>query len=199
MDPSWGSGDPRSPAQRFPENRYPTPDPGGIKMRLTRRRLVISAGAGAAAALLPSPAGLTAAQEAPPLPPPLKPDVFRDRQTRLRAEAKARGVDALFVTPSTNLAYSANLALGRSERLTALLLFTAGPAVLVTTTFEEANHKRHAVADDVRTWQEDEDPIPLVAKVLSGKKTLGVEGSTSFGTATALSEATTTKIEDATG
>ncbi|HKA35976.1 MAG TPA: Xaa-Pro peptidase family protein [Thermoanaerobaculia bacterium] len=168
-------------------------------MRLTRRRLVISAGAGAAAALLPSPAGLTAAQEAPPLPPPLKPDVFRDRQTRLRAEAKARGFDALFVTPSTNLAYSANLAIGRSERLTALLLFTDGPAVLVTPTFEEANHKRHAVADDVRTWQEDEDPIPLVAKVLSGKKTLGVEGSTSFGTATALSEATTTKIEDATG
>src|SRR5262249_8112053 len=105
MDPSWGSGDPRSPAQRFPENRYPTPDPGGIKMRLTRRRLVISAGAGAAAALLPSPAGLTAAQEAPPLPPPLKPDVFRDRQTRLRAERMARRLDALCVAPSTTLAH----------------------------------------------------------------------------------------------
>ena len=168
-------------------------------MRLTRRRLVISAGAGAAAALLRPAAGLDAAQEAPALPPPLKPDVFRDRQARLRAEAKARGFDALFVTPSTNLAYSANLAIGRSERLTALVLFTDGPAILVTPTFEEANHKRNAVADEVRTWQEDEDPIPLVAKLVHGKKTMGAEGSTSYGTVTALSAATSVKIEDATG
>jgi Xaa-Pro dipeptidase len=166
-------------------------------MRLTRRRLVLSAGAGAAAALLRSPATLTAAQEAPPLPPPLKPDVFRDRQARLRAGAKARGLDALFVTPSTNLAYSANLAIGRSERLTALLLFTDGPSVLVTPTFEEANHKRNAVADEVRTWQEDEDPIPLVAKLLNGKKSLGAEGSTSYGTVSALASATSTRVEDA--
>ncbi|HEV8118849.1 MAG TPA: Xaa-Pro peptidase family protein, partial [Thermoanaerobaculia bacterium] len=169
----------------------------GYKMRLTRRRLVLSAGAGAAAALLRSPATLTAAQEAPPLPPPLKPDVFRDRQARLRAGAKARGLDALFVTPSTNLAYSANLAIGRSERLTALLLFTDGPSVLVTPTFEEANHKRNAVADEVRTWQEDEDPIPLVAKLLNGKKSLGAEGSTSYGTVSALASATSTRVEDA--
>src|SRR5262245_35369995 len=118
-------------------------------MRLTRRRLVVSAGAGAAAALLRPPAALAAAPQAPPLPPPLEPDVFRDRQARLRADAKARGLDALFVTPSTNLAYSANLAIGRSERLTALILFTDGPAILVTPSFEEANHKRHAVADEV--------------------------------------------------
>jgi Xaa-Pro dipeptidase len=166
-------------------------------MRLTRRRLVLSAGAGAAAALLRSPGTLTAAQEAPPLPPPLKPDVCRDRQARLRAGATARGLDALFVTPSTNLAYSANLAIGRSERLTALLLFTDGPSVLVTPTFEEANHKRNAVADEVRTWQEDEDPIPLVAKLLNGKKSLGAEGSTSYGTVSALASATSTRVEDA--
>jgi Xaa-Pro dipeptidase len=167
-------------------------------MRLTRRRLVISAGAGAAAALLRPSVPLSAAQEAPPLPPPFKPDVFRDRQARLRAEAKARGFDALFVTPSTNLAYSANLSIGRSERLTALLLFADGPAVLVTPTFEEANHKKTAVADEVRTWQEDEDPIALVAKIVNGKKTLGAEGSTSYGTVTSLSGATAAKIEDAT-
>ena len=80
-------------------------------MRMTRRRLVVTAGASAAAALLP-PAPLSAAYVAPPLPPPLKPDVFRERQAKLRAEAKVRGLDVLFVTPSTNLAYSANLAIG---------------------------------------------------------------------------------------
>jgi Xaa-Pro dipeptidase len=165
-------------------------------MRLTRRHLVIGAGAAAASGLLPRP--LPAATDAPPLPPPLKPDVFRERQSRLRAQAKSRGFDALFVTPSTNLAYSANLAIGRSERLTALVLFTDGPAVLVTPSFEEANHKRTAVVDEVKTWEEDADPVALAAKLLPGKKTLGIEGSTAYATVAALSAAATAKIEDAT-
>ena len=166
-------------------------------MKLTRRNLVFSAGAGTAAALL-GPFPMAAAPEAPPLPPPLKPQAFRERQGRLRAEAKARGFEVLFVTPSTNLAYSANLAIGRSERLTALLLFADGPAVLLTPSFEEANHKRTAVVDDIKVWQEDEDPIALAGKLLLGKKSLGIEGSTSYGTVTALSSATAAKIEDAT-
>ena len=166
-------------------------------MRLTRRSLVVSAGAGAAAALLPAPA-FSASPEAPPLPPALKPDAFRERQSRLRAEGKAKGFDVLFITPSTNLAYSANLAIGRSERLTALVLFIDGPAVLVTPSFEEANHRRTAVADEVKTWQEEEDPIALVGKLVSGKKTIGAEGSTSYGTVAALSTATSLRIEDAT-
>jgi len=166
-------------------------------MRITRGRFVITAGAGAAANLL-APLPLAGAPEAPPLPVPLKPEAFRERQAKLRAEAKTRGLEALFVTPSTNLAYSANLAIGRSERLTALILFADGPAVLLTPSFEEANHKRTAVVDDVRTWQEDEDPIVLAGKLLSGKKSLGVEGSTSYGTVAALSGATPAKVEDAT-
>jgi Xaa-Pro dipeptidase len=128
----------------------------------------------------------------------LKPEAFRERQAKLRAEAKARGLDALFVTPSTNLSYSANLAIGRSERLTALLLFSDGPAVLLTPSFEEANHKLTAVVDDVKTWQEDEDPIALAGKLLSGKKTVGIEGSTNYATVTALSQASPAKIEDGT-
>ena len=56
--------------------------------------------------------------------------------------------------------------MGRSERLTALLLFTDGPAVLVTPYFEAENHRRDAVVDEVVTWKEDEDPIALAAKAL---------------------------------
>jgi Xaa-Pro dipeptidase len=165
-------------------------------MRLTRRRLLTGTATAAAGSLLPLPAA--AAPEAPPLPPPLKPDAFRERQAKLRAQAKARGLDALFVMPSTNLAYSANLAIGRSERLTAFLLFADGPAVLLTPSFEEANHKRTAVVDDVKTWQEDEDPVSLAGKLLTSAKSLGVEGSTSYGTVTALSAATMARVEDAT-
>jgi Xaa-Pro dipeptidase len=165
-------------------------------MTITRRTVLASAGAAAAAAALP-PAPALAAQP-PPLPAELSPGVFRERQEKLRAGARARGLDVLFVMPSTNLAYAANLAIGRSERLTALLLFADGPAVLVTPSFEESNHKRSAVLDDVKTWPEDGDPIGLVAKLLNGKKTIGVEGATTFGTVTLLGTATGAKLEDAT-
>lgn len=166
-------------------------------MGLTRRSLIAAAGTAAAAGALPAPP-LTAASEPPPLPPPLEPSVFRERQRRLRGEAKARGLDALFVTPSTNLAYAANLSIGRSERLTALLLLTDGPAILVTPNFEEANHRRHSVVDDVKSWKEDQDPFALAAKLLEGRKTVGVEGSTAYQTALRLSAAAAFKLEDAT-
>jgi Xaa-Pro dipeptidase len=70
--------------------------------------------------------------------------------------------------------------------------------VLVTPSFEEANHKRTAVVDDVKTWQEEEDPIALTARLLSGKKMIGVEGSTSYETVTSLSQASPAKFENAT-
>ena len=164
---------------------------------MTRRRLVASGAAVSAGLLFPRKL-IAAPAEIAPLPAPLPAEAFRERQAKLRAEAKARGIDAIFVTPSTNLAYAANLDIGRSERLTALLLFRDGPAVLVTPSFEEANHRRTAVVDDVKTWPEDQDPLALVATMLEGKKAIGLEGSTAYATATALAAAASGKIEDAT-
>jgi Xaa-Pro dipeptidase len=164
-------------------------------VKVTRRDLLASTGAAAVAAALPSPA--FAAGRPDPLPPALPAEVFRERQARLRAQARAHGLDALFVTPSTNLAYSANLDIGRSERLTALLLLVDGPAVLVTPSFEEANHRREAVIDEVHAWTEDQDPMPLAAKVLAGRKRIGVEGSTAYSTVARLSQATGERLEEA--
>ncbi len=166
-------------------------------MRLTRRRWMAAAGVAAASAALP-PSSRGAASPAPALPPALKPEVFRERQAKLRTAAKARGLDALFVTPSTNLAYAANLAMGRSERLTALLLFADGPAVLITPFFEAENHGRDALVDDVLTWKEEEDPIPLAAKALGKARTLGIEGTTAYGTAARLLSAAALEARDAT-
>ena len=148
-------------------------------------------------ALSPSEAA-AASGDLPALPPALKPEVFRERQAKLRSAAKARGIDAIFVTPSTNLARAANLGIGRSERLTALVLFTDGPAVLVTPSFEEANHRRTAVVDDVRVWTEEQDPIALTAKVLGARKSLGIEGTTSYATAQALAGAASVPLQEAT-
>ena len=165
-------------------------------MRLTRRKWMAAAGAVTATAALPGPLA-AAPSEAPPLPPALKPEVFRDRQTRLRAAAKAHGLDALFLTPSTNLAYTANISMSRSERLTALLLFTEGPAALLTPSFEEDNVRRGAVVDEIATWKEEEDPIARTVRMLAGAKTIGVEGSTAYGTVTRLLTAAVLRGEDA--
>ncbi|HEX4438835.1 MAG TPA: Xaa-Pro peptidase family protein [Thermoanaerobaculia bacterium] len=170
--------------------RRGVPGPSGIlgvlmTPSMTRRRWIAAGTAAAAASALPAaPPGTRTqgAAPAPPLPTPFSPDVFRERQSRLRAAARAQGVDALFVTPSTNLAYSANLSIFRSERLTTLLLMTDGPAVLVTPLFEADNHRRDAVVDDVVTWREDEDPFATAAKSLGRIKTLGIEGSTAWDT-----------------
>ena len=166
-------------------------------MKLTRRYLVAS-GAAVSAGLLFRREVMAMPAEIEPLPAPAPAEAFRERQSRLRVEMKARGLDVLFVTPSTNLAYAANLAIGKSERLTALLLFADGPAVLVTPSFEEANHKKTVVVDDVKTWREEEDPIALIARMVDGKRRIGIEGSTTYATATALATATSQRTEDAT-
>jgi Xaa-Pro dipeptidase len=175
-------------------------------MVMTRRAWVAAAGTAATVATAvtgsawPSPSGAEAAAGAATLPPPLAPDVFRERQARLAASAKARGLDAVFVTPSTNLSWSANLSIGRSERLTALILPADGRAILVTPSFEAENHRRDLVADDVVTWNEDEDPMVLAARALGRAKTVGIEGSTAYDTATKLSAAASdVRMQDATG
>lgn len=153
--------------------------------------------AGAAAAALAAPSAPVAADSTPPpLPPALPADAFRERQARLRAAARAAGLAALFATPSTNLAYAVNLAIGRSERLTALLLFTDGPAILVTPNFEEENHRRDVVADDIVTWKEDEDPLPIVARLL-GSGPVGIEGTTAYDTVARLSATAPLSARDA--
>ncbi len=166
-------------------------------MSLTRRHWMAAAGAATAAAAWPGTSLAARPAEAPPLPPALKPEVFRDRQAKLRAAARTHMVDALFVTPSTNLAYTANIAMGRSERLTALFLLTDGPAVLLTPAFEEDNVKRGAVYDDLVTWKEDEDPFAQAARILAHVRTIGVEGSTAFGTLTRLLASAPLQPQDA--
>jgi Xaa-Pro dipeptidase len=166
-------------------------------MSLTRRRWMTATGAAAAGATLASRSSAAAPAAPPALPAALPPDAFRERQAKLRAAARASGAAALFLTPSTNLAYTANLAIWRSERLTALLLFADGPAVLVTPFFEADNHRRDAVVDDVVTWKEDENPIAVAARLL-GKGAVGIEGSTAYETVTRLSAAGPFEARDAT-
>ncbi len=173
---------------------------------VTRRRLLAVAPAGALAALAPSPIAIREAvargAETPPgaapLPPPLPPDVFHERQARILGEAKAKGFDALVVLPSTNYRYLTGTDPGRSERLIALLLKPGIPATVVTPFFEEERVERDAVIGRTVPWQEHEDPATIAAKLLSGAKRIGLEGSTDVHTEERLRTATGASLADAT-
>src|SRR3546814_10364573 len=59
----------------------------------------------------------------------------------------------------------------RSERLTAVVLPVEGKPCIVTPFFEEPSvHETLAVPAEIRVWQEDEDPLAVVAGFLKDRK-----------------------------
>ncbi|GAA4213961.1 Xaa-Pro peptidase family protein [Sphingomonas endophytica] len=111
-----------------------------------------------------------------------------ERQARLaRAQAlmRASGIGAVLIEPGSSLIYFTGVRWGRSERLTAAVLPVDGDPCIVTPFFEEPSVRQTlAVPAEVRVWQEDEDPLKIVAGFLRDRKlaahTIGIEESARF-------------------
>jgi Xaa-Pro dipeptidase len=120
--------------------------------------------------------------------PSLSPEVFARRLERARGELKARGLDLLIATPSTNYEYFTGYNPGRSERLIALLLPVAGAPAIVCPSFEVERIKRHSVITELHGWEEQEDPHALVRETVrrlrpgSRSGTIALESSTAYQT-----------------
>src|SRR5881398_595634 len=122
--------------------------------------------------------------------PSLSPDVFRRRLERARGELKARGLDLLIATPSTNYEYLTGYNPGRSERLIALLLPVVGAPAIVCPSFEVERIKRHSIVTELHGWEEQEDPHALVRETVrrlrlgsrAGGGTIALESSTAYQT-----------------
>ena len=113
------------------------------------------------------------------------------REERLQRIAKAQrlmreqNISALLIEPGASLVYFTGIQWWRSERLTAAILPVEGEIGIVTPFFEEPSIQESlAVPGDVRVWQEDEDPIALVAGWLKDRKLgsgrIGIEESVRF-------------------
>nr|WP_226372759.1 Xaa-Pro peptidase family protein [Sphingosinicella flava] len=122
------------------------------------------------------------------------------REERLARIAKAqrlmreRGMSALLIEPGASLVYFTGIRWWRSERLTAAILPAEGDIGIVTPFFEEPSIRESlAVPGDVRVWQEDEDPIALVAGWLKDRKlgqgNIGIEETVRFFASDALAHA----------
>lgn len=120
---------------------------------------------------------------------PLAAEAFHGRLERARTSMADRGLDAVFVEPSTNFAYLAAASFGRSERLIALVLQAEGDPAIVAPSFE-VSRVEGAVKGipDIRGWEEDEDPYKLVADLVwKGEPgRIGIEPSVRYGVASRL-------------
>jgi Xaa-Pro dipeptidase len=102
------------------------------------------------------------------------------RIARAQALMKAHGIGAVLIEPGSSLIYFTGVRWSRSERLTAAVIPVDGEPLIVTPFFEEPSVRESlGVAGDVRVWQEDEDPLALVAAWLKERKlarrSVGVE------------------------
>jgi Xaa-Pro aminopeptidase len=103
---------------------------------------------------------------------------LRQRLQRAAAAAEEQGLGALVLIPGPDLRYLTGYHAVPLERLTALVLPAAGDPVLIAPALEEAAALASPIAGlgvPVRTWQETEDPYPLVADLLPRQGAIGVD------------------------
>ena len=105
--------------------------------------------------------------------------VHRQRLERATAEAAARGIGALLVTPSVDYQYLLGYAAPALERLTCLILRVEGTPALVLPRLEEplARHELGPLADglEIVPWDETDDPFRLVSARLPGTLRVGLQ------------------------
>lgn len=101
----------------------------------------------------------------------------------------ANGIEAIILSGGTSTRYFANLRIGGSERLWALVIPCRSEAFLVCPAFEEGRAHELLAASPFRnarvlTWQEDEDPYQLVMQGLKDRQVstgnIGLEETTPF-------------------
>jgi Xaa-Pro dipeptidase len=97
------------------------------------------------------------------------------RVAKARALMKQNGIGAIIVEPGASLDYLTGVQWWRSERLTAAVITVEGDPIIVTPFFEKPSVEESLrIPAEVRVWQEDEEPLKVVAKFL---KERGVAGA----------------------
>ena len=117
-----------------------------------------------------------AAAELPtiPIPPPISSAERLARLAKARALMASHGIGAIIVEPGASLDYFTGVQWWRSERLTAAVIPARGEPIIVTPFFERPSVAESlSVPADIRTWNEDEEPLKLVAGFLRERGVAG--------------------------
>ncbi|MEG3175769.1 Xaa-Pro peptidase family protein [Sphingomonas sp. RB3P16] len=113
--------------------------------------------------------------------PPIDRDERLARLDRARALTAAAGAAALLVNAGPSLRYFTGVSWSPTERLVALLLPVAGPARIVCPAFERGSLEAALqIPAELLLWEEDQDPVALVADALPRGAVLAVDPLLSF-------------------
>jgi Xaa-Pro dipeptidase len=149
-----------------------------IQSPIRRRHFLQGVGATAAAMTVPWNRVVAQATEqlSPiPLPPPISSAERMQRLAAARDKMRGLGIGAVLVEAGPSLDYYTGIQWWRSERLTAVLIPAQGDPVVVTPFFESPSIKEMLlVPAEVLTWQEDEEPLNLVADFLRDRGVAGL-------------------------
>ncbi|WNV84525.1 Xaa-Pro peptidase family protein [Umezawaea sp. Da 62-37] len=108
---------------------------------------------------------------------PIDVDALRARLDRASAAAAAADVDALLISPGSDLAYLLGVGGTSFERLTCLVLPVGGTPVLVVPKLEHPGYAglpTDELGVDVATWVDGEDPYRIVTRSLRGTGRIAV-------------------------
>lgn len=137
---------------------------------IERRGFMTGTAAFAAAMTLPAAEAMAAAAEAlkpVALPPPISSAERLQRIAGARRLMLQNGIGAIVVESGSSLDYLTGVEWHRSERLTAAVIPVEGDPIVVTPFFERPSvAETLAIPAEIRTWNEDEDPLKLVGDFL---------------------------------
>ena len=140
-------------------------------MRLHRRQLLLASGVMAAVPLTGMARAavqeLKAATPSIPIPPPIGRAERLQRLAKARALMQANDIGAIIVESGASLDYFTGVQWGRSERLTGTVIPVSGDPIIVTPFFEKPSVEESlGIPAEVRTWNEHDEPLKLVADFL---------------------------------
>lgn len=122
------------------------------------------------------------------------------RMDRALALTDDLGADALLVDAGASLRYFTGLPWGQTERLVSMLLAPGRKPIMICPHFEIGTLEADlAVPVEIRSWQEDEDPVGLVldALVEIGAKTLAIDPELPFHFAERIRSGASARLVDA--
>ena len=105
---------------------------------------------------------------------PISTEELKARVAKAQALMREQGIGALYLDTSTNLAYFTGIGLRLTERLHGAIIPAEGAIAYLSPAFEEPKTREYMrFGDDVRVWEEHEDPTALVIETVRG---MGHEG-----------------------